>query len=66
MDDIISDNGCVYVEINNGVYGLKYATIVAYNKLVKHMDVHGYYPIPCTTGFLAHLTLSTNFFELMN
>ena len=54
IDSIIDSDGYVYVEINKGMYGLKQAAVTAYQKLVKHLDGHGYYPIPFTTGLWSH------------
>ena len=47
---LISADGYVYIKITKGMYGLKQAAIIAYNQLISHMDLHGYYPVPFTTG----------------
>ena len=60
-DNIISNDGYVYVETNKVVYELKQSDIIYYLQLVKYMDRHGYYTIPCTTGMRAHFTLATKF-----
>ena len=49
IDYLIDSDGYVYVEIKKGMYGLKQAAVIAYQQLVKHIDGHGYYPIPFTT-----------------
>jgi len=36
LHDIIH-NGCIYIQINRGMYGLKQAAILAYNQLVQYM-----------------------------
>ena len=41
------------------VYELKQAAIIAYNKLISHMDPHVYYLVPFTTGLWAHKTRRT-------
>ena len=61
IDSLIDSDGCVYVEINKCMYGLKQAAAIAYQQLFKHIDGHGYYPIPFTTGLWSHRTLNTKF-----
>ena len=51
----------VYVKIQKGMYGLKQATILAYNKLVTHLAKYGYQPIKHTVGLWAHKTRPTKF-----
>ena len=38
------------------MYVIKQPDIIAYNQLFYHMDMHGYYPVPFTTGLWAHKT----------
>ena len=38
------------------MYGLKQAAIIAFNRLIFHMEPHGYYPVPFTTGQWAQKT----------
>ena len=54
-------NGYVYIKIKKGMYGLKQAAILAYQRLVKLMKPFGYYPEPCTTGIWSHTTRKTKF-----
>ena len=61
IDSLIDSYGYVYVDIKKGMYGLKQAAVIAYKKLVKHIDGHGYYHIPFTTGLWSHRTLKTKF-----
>ena len=61
IDSLIDSDRYVYVDINKGMYGLKQAAVIAYQQLVKHIDVHGYYPIQFTTGLWSHQTLKTTF-----
>ena len=61
IDRPIVEDGYVYIKITKGVYGLKQATIIAYNQLISHMEPHGYYPVPFTTGLWAHKTRRTMF-----
>ena len=61
IDSLIDSDGYVYVDINKCMYGLKQASVIAYQQLVKHLDGHGYHPIPFTTSLWSHLTLKTKF-----
>ena len=51
----------IYIKIKRGVYGLKEAAILAYNKLLLHLTPRGYYPIPVTAGLWRHKTRQTIF-----
>ena len=57
----ILHNGYIYIKIKKGMYGLKEAAILAYNKLLKHLTPRGYYPIPGTSGLWKHKTRKTIF-----
>jgi len=54
-------NGYIYIKIKRGMYGLKEAAILAYNKLLQHLTPRGYYPIPGTSGLWRHKTRKTIF-----
>ena len=56
LDGLITADGYVYIKIIKLMYGLKQASIIAYNQLISHMEPHGYYPVPFKTGFWAHKT----------
>ena len=56
---MIDSDGYVYVEINKGKNEFKQASVIAYQPLVKHLDGHGYYPVPFTTGIWSHQNLKT-------
>ena len=43
-------SGYVYVEIRKGMYGLKEAGIIAYKRLVRNLQPHGYAPVAHTTS----------------
>ena len=51
---LIEADRYVYIKIIKGMYGLKQASIIAYNQLVFHMDTHSYYPVTSTTVLWAH------------
>jgi hypothetical protein len=59
--DLVNDDGYVYVEIRKGVYGLKQAARIAYDRLVSLLAPHGYYPICHSPGLWKHTTLPTIF-----
>jgi hypothetical protein len=46
----------VMVEIRKGMYGLPQAGILANQRLVKHLQEHGYHPTPHTPGLFRHDT----------
>jgi hypothetical protein len=52
--NLVDDTGYVYVEIRKGMYGLKQATRIAYDRLVMLMAPHGYHPIRHSPGLWKH------------
>ena len=61
IEGLISADGYVYIKIIKVIYALNRAAIIAYNKLIYHMELHGYYIVPFTTGLWAHKTRRTVF-----
>ena len=59
IEGLIVADGYVYIKIIKGMYGLKQASIIAYNKLIYHMDPHGYYTVPFSTILWEHKTRRT-------
>ena len=57
IEGIIAADGCVYIKIIKGMYGLNQASIISYNHLISHMETHGYYPLPFTTGIWEHKSI---------
>ena len=51
----------IYLKIKKGVYGLKEAAILAYNKFLLHITPRGYYPILGTVELWKHKTRQTFF-----
>jgi hypothetical protein len=49
-------NGHAYVEIRKGVYGLPHAGKIANDRLVKHLNEHGYQQAEHTYGLFTHMT----------
>ena len=41
----IADNGCVYVKIRKGMYGLKEAVILALNYVIQNLALSEYHPV---------------------
>ena len=51
INAIVAQDAYVYIKIQKGMYGLKQATVLAYNHLVQHLARSGYQPCPYTNGF---------------
>ena len=51
---LVDNQGCIYMCIEKGVYGIKQAVIIASQGLVKHMDPFGYHPVQHTPGLWVH------------
>jgi hypothetical protein len=54
-------NNYVLVEIRKGMYGLPQAGILAHDRLVKHLNQHGYYATKHTPGLFQHETRPISF-----
>jgi hypothetical protein len=55
-NDDYDSQGYAYLEIQKGMYGLKEASILAYEQLKAHLAPHGYSPMPFTPGLWHHKT----------
>ena len=51
IEELIDEDGYVYVMIKKGMYGLKQAAIFAYKHLVTLLAPHGYRPCPNTLAY---------------
>jgi hypothetical protein len=60
-DDYYDSKGYVYLEIRKGMYGLKEASILAYDQLKEHLSHYGYAPVRYTPGLWRHNTRRTTF-----
>ena len=58
IEVLIAADGYVYIKIIKGMYGLNQAAIIVYNHIISHMDTHGYYEVPFTTGLWSHNTMN--------
>jgi hypothetical protein len=54
-------DGCVYIEIRKGMYGLKQAGLLANQLLQKRVAPFGYYPTRHTPGIWLHKTRPISF-----
>lgn len=61
LDQKDADDGYVYIQINKGMYGLKEATIQAYDQLSKFLNDDGYHHVMGTGGLWKHKTKRTAF-----
>jgi hypothetical protein len=59
VKDITTPDGWVYIEIQQGMYGLKQAGIIAYQQLKTHLSTYNYYPVKRTPSLWRHCTRST-------
>eukprot|EP00957_Ditylum_brightwellii_P204840 15341053-Ditylum_brightwellii.AAC.1 len=51
---VITHNDHVYVKVCKGMYGLPQAGCIAHDKLVQHLQQHGYAPRKFTPGLWQH------------
>jgi hypothetical protein len=62
LDTFVHADGFVYCKINKGMYGLKQAAVLTYNKLSTHLSDAGYKPIIGAMGIWTHKVKKINFF----
>ena len=60
-DEHFDSRGYAYIKIQKGMYGLKEASILAYDELKTHLKLHGYSPVKITPGLWTHDTRKTTF-----
>jgi hypothetical protein len=58
--------GHVLVEIVKGMYGLSQSGILAYEQLVRHLDISGYSPCKHMAGLWRHKTRAITFCLVMD
>ena len=61
LHSILHTDGYIYCKINKGMYGLKQAAVLAYNKLSTHLSDGGYHPIIGSMGMWKHKVKKINF-----
>ena len=60
-DIYIEANGYIYLEIRKRMYGLKEASVLAFNQLIKKLAPFGYHPMKHTPGMWKHESRQTTF-----
>ena len=58
---MVENDGYVYCEVRKGMYGLKQAARLAFDRLVDKMAPFGYHPVPHSPGFWTHVSRPTVF-----
>jgi hypothetical protein len=66
LQQLVTTDGWVYIEIRKGMYGLKQAGILANQRLQKHLATHGYFSAPRTPGLWKHATRDVHFSLVVN
>jgi len=61
LQDLVFEKRLCIRQDKKGMYGLKQAALLAYNKLVKHLAPFGYHPLPFSLGLWTHETQKTCF-----
>jgi len=59
--NLLGNDGFVYCEVRKGMYGLKQAARLAFDRLVIKLAPFGYHPVPHSPGFWVHDTRPTVF-----
>ncbi len=59
--DLLQHNGLVLMELNKSIYGLPQAGILSQQKLIQHLNFHGYTECPHTSCLFQHATRNTKF-----
>ena len=54
LHEKVEPDGCLYVEVRKGMYGLPHAGLIAQQLLEKRLGKHGYYQSKITPGFWRH------------
>ena len=61
LSELVAADGYIYIRIKKGMYGLKQASLLAYQNLKKQLAPHGYHPVVGTVGLWAHETRALKF-----
>ena len=57
--DFVEKDDFIYIDIREGMYGIKQADCIAFDCLLKLMKARGYYPLRSNPGIWCHETLPT-------
>ena len=60
-DIVVESDGYVYLEIRKGMYGLKEAGLITFNRLIAQLQPYGYHPMKHTPGIWKHVSKPTTF-----
>ena len=55
LNDLVDQDGLIYMEIIQGIYRLLQTGILANNLLAQHFHNHGYYQVKCIPGSWRHV-----------
>ena len=58
---LVDKDGFIFVDIRKGVYSLKQAGRIDFDRLVKPLKLRGYYPLRSNPGIWCHKILPTKF-----
>ena len=61
LNDLVDNQGFVFMEIRGGMHGLPQAGRLAHEELVAHLAPYGYSPVRFTPGLWTHNKLKTTF-----
>ena len=61
LQDLVTPDSWIYIEIRKGMYGLKQAGMLANKQLTDHLALSGYHPTPLTHGLWTHKTRKIKF-----
>ena len=61
LDQLVMKDGYIDVKIKKGMYGLKQAAILAYERLKVTLQQFGYHPVIGTVGLWKHMTRPIQF-----
>ena len=61
LNALVDDQGCTYMRIRKGMYGLKQPGFLVTQGLVKYMALFGYHPVKQTPGLWVHNSKKTIF-----
>ena len=64
--DLLEKYYFVYVKICKSVYGIKQSSRITFDRLVKLLNPHGYYPLRSNPGIRYQKTLPTKFALCLN
>ena len=61
LKDKTDNDGCIYIEVRKGMYGLPQVGILAQELLEKRLNVHGYSQCTAVPGLWMHISRPISF-----